>query len=32
MNLKKIILVLIGIFIILLGATYGIKKYVFPYK
>ncbi len=32
MNLKKIILVLIGIFIILLGATYAVKKYVFPYK
>ena len=32
MNLKKIILVLIAIIIILLGATYGVKEYIFPYK
>ena len=32
MNLKKIILVLISITIILLGTTYGVKKYIFAYK
>lgn len=32
MNLRKIIIVLLGILIIFIGVRYGVKKYVFPYK